>query len=172
MCEREDAEFMVHVYKLYEQEETFTAQDDVELNEPKVVMTREFKLPSVHTESLWDNLHYETELKQQLLHYISSAMLFADVNVNDRIINFNRMVLLYGPPGTGKTSLCKALAHKIAIRTGHRYTRAKWIEVNAHSLFSKFFSESGKTVMRLFQSIWEDIKDQDVFVCLLLGTLD
>lgn len=68
-------------------------------------------------------------------------MLFSDCGVDSNIISWNRLVLLYGPPGTGKTSLCKALAHKLAIRMGHRYTHGQLVEINSHSLFSKYFSE-------------------------------
>lgn len=46
-----------------------------------------------------------------------------------------------GPPGTGKTSLCKALAHKLCIRLADRFPCGQLVEINSHSLFSKWFSE-------------------------------
>ena len=46
-----------------------------------------------------------------------------------------------GPPGTGKTSLCKGLAQKLCIRLSDRFSYGQLIEINSHSLFSKWFSE-------------------------------
>lgn len=63
------------------------------------------------------------------------------------------------PAGTGKTSLCKALAQKLAIRLSHRFASAQLIEINAHSLFSRWFSESGKLVTRLFAHITEMVDE-------------
>lgn len=70
-------------------------------------------------------------------------MIFSQHNVNTNIISWNRVVLLYGPPGTGKTSLCKGLAQKLSIRMKNEYKVAEFIEINSHSLFSKYFSEVG-----------------------------
>lgn len=36
-------------------------------------------------------------------------------------LDFDSGAVIPGPPGTGKTSLCKALAHKLAIRLSDRY---------------------------------------------------
>ena len=63
------------------------------------------------------------------------------------------MVLLHGPPGTGKTSLCRALAQKLVIRLGDFFTSGQLVEINSHSLFSKWFSESGKLVQKMFTEI-------------------
>ena len=49
--------------------------------------------------------------------------------------------------GTGKTTICKALAQKVYIRNCERYSSGVLLEVNSHSLFSKWFSESGKNFL-------------------------
>merc|ERR1711940_444203 len=102
-----------------------------------------------------------------LLRFVATSLLLSDKGVDQNIVCCNRVILLHGPPGTGKTSLCKALAHKLSVRhfsaNFHRPSSAaiaeesvhfsKLIEINAHSLFSKWFSESGKLVSKLFQQI-------------------
>ena len=80
-----------------------------------------------------------------------------------------RVVLLHGPPGTGKTSLCKAIAQKLAIRLTHRFRSFQLLEINSHSLFSKWFSESGKLVLKMFQAVQSQLDDPDTFVIVLIG---
>lgn len=50
-----------------------------------------------------------------------------------------------------------------------RYTHGKLVEINSHSLFSKWFSESGKLVQRLFSMVTEMVDDEDGFVVILIG---
>mmetsp|Transcript_41067 Transcript_41067/g.95960 ORF Transcript_41067/g.95960 Transcript_41067/m.95960 type:complete len:322 (-) Transcript_41067:83-1048(-) len=129
-------------------------------------------LPAVEFHGLWDSLIYDTNVKKDLLEYASAAMLFSERGVDPTLISWNRVVLLHGPPGTGKTSLCKALAQKLAIRLSDRFPCGQLVEVNAHSLFSKWFSESGKLVMKLFQKIDDIVSDEDVFCCVLIDEVE
>lgn len=50
-----------------------------------------------------------------------------------------------------------------------RYHNARLLEINSHSLFSRWFSESGKLVQKLFSSITELVDEEDTFVVVLIG---
>ncbi|VAH33396.1 unnamed protein product [Triticum turgidum subsp. durum] len=132
----------------------------------------EWALPAKEFDGLWESLLYEVGLKQRLLRYAASALLFTERGVDPCLVSWNRIVLLHGPPGTGKTSLCKALAQKLSIRFNSRYSMCQLIEVNAHSLFSKWFSESGKLVAKLFQKIQEMVEEESNLVFVLIDEVE
>ena len=129
-------------------------------------------LPAKEFDGMWDSLIYDSSIKSNLVNYVQVAMQLADAGVDEHLVAFNRVVLLHGPPGTGKTSLCKALAHKLAIRLSSRYAHGMLLEISAHGLFSKWFSESGKLVTKLFTRIRELVADQDSFVVILIDEVE
>jgi len=131
----------VHVHRLYDDE---VAEEDA--GDGSTVAFQVWTLPATEFDGVWESLVYEDEVQPRLLRYVSAAMRFSELGVDPRVIGWNRVVLLHGPPGTGKTSLCRGLAHKLAVRLSDQYPAGHLIEVNAHSLFSKWFSESGKMV--------------------------
>eukprot|EP00884_Botryococcus_braunii_P000790 jgi/Botrbrau1/10711/Bobra.357_1s0013.1 len=139
--------------------------------EESVSAYKQWQLPAREFHTLWDSLVYESDVKQRLLQYADTALLFSERRVNANLVSFNRTVLLHGPPGTGKTSLCKALAQKLAIRFNHKY-QAQLVEVHGHSIFSKWFSESGKLVARLFAKIMELVEDQNSLVFVLIDEVE
>lgn len=129
-------------------------------------------LPHVSLHGLWEALVYGEDIKRRLLDYVYTAMLYTQKGVNVHVVGWNRVVLLHGPPGTGKTSLCKALAHQLSLRLRRSFVAYDLIEINAHSLFSKWFSESGKLVMKMFASIREFASDPTRFVCILIDEVE
>lgn len=163
-------EVRYHVYKLDTvQCSTDTMDGD---NEEDLPAFNSWQLPSEDFLGLWENLIYDTKVKEDTLNFVETTLLFSDRSINSNIINWNRVMLLHGPPGTGKTSLCKALAQKLSIRLGDRYSRGQLIEINSHSLFSKWFSESGKLVLKLFKKIREYLENSEYLVCVLIDEVE
>lgn len=73
--------------------------------EEEVTSALQWVLPSQELDGLWETLIYETQVKQNLLDFVTTTLLFADHGINPDIISWNRVVLLHGPPGTGKVTL-------------------------------------------------------------------
>uniref|UniRef100_H2LVI2 Pachytene checkpoint protein 2 homolog n=1 Tax=Oryzias latipes TaxID=8090 RepID=H2LVI2_ORYLA len=154
----------------------FTLNEDgpsmLSLEEEELSAANHWLLPAAEFHGIWESLVYETGIKSKLLDYVTTTIYFSDKNVDSNLISWNRVVLLHGPPGTGKTSLCKALAQKLSIRLSDRYSYGQFIEINSHSLFSKWFSESGKLVTKMFQKIQELIDDKEALVFVLIDEVE
>ena len=61
-----------------------------------------------------------------------------------------RTILFHGPPGSGKTTFSKSLAQTISQLFFTEYNSIILHEINSQSLYSKFYSESGKLVQKIF----------------------
>ncbi|XP_054159423.1 pachytene checkpoint protein 2 homolog [Oppia nitens] len=159
-------------YYFYQLNYESISSEDMECDEEQLPAAKHTILPSNEFHNLWESLVFSEHIKDYLLDFVLTSLIFADKGVDTKLINWNKVVLLHGPPGTGKTSLCRALAHKLSIRLRNKYKTSQLIEINSHSLFSKWFSESGKLVMKLFEKIKEYVELDDQLILVLIDEVE
>jgi len=140
----------------------------------EIIAATETSLPCKDFDGLWESLIFKHGIKSGLMEYIQTLIFLNEKNVNKKLISVNNLILLHGPPGTGKTSLCKAVAQKASTRLieSENFTSAVLMEINSHSLFSKWFSESGKLVQKMFEAIKLQMEDPDKFVVVLIDEVE
>ncbi|PYH99922.1 cytochrome c1 [Aspergillus ellipticus CBS 707.79] len=149
-----------------------TPDDSID-NEEDEFNARTLALPSMDLDGLWESLQFDQPIQSKLLSAISRMVSFSMRRLGKWTINWNRLILIWGPPGTGKTSFCRGLSQKLAIRLGKHYPRSKLFEINAYSLGSKFFGESGKLVSRMFENIELLLEEEeDTFVCVFIDEIE
>ncbi|KAK4293873.1 hypothetical protein Pmani_033458 [Petrolisthes manimaculis] len=167
-----DMNMVEAMYHLFRLETCGPSTEELDEDELDIPAATHWVLPSSEFDEIWENLIYDTPIKEQLLKFVQTTMLFSDKGLNKNIISWNKVVLLHGPPGTGKTSLCRALAQKLSIRLSSRYSYTQLVEINTHSLFSKWFSESGKLVQKMFTKITELAEDRHSLVVVLIDEVE
>ncbi|KAK4986386.1 hypothetical protein LTR50_005364 [Elasticomyces elasticus] len=141
-----------------------------EMDQPQARVTL---LPSRALSGAWDSLVYEDKIPARLLQFMTRMILLMKrPGLNLSIFNWNRLILLHGFPGTGKTTLCRALAQRLTIRLGRHYTSGKLVEINSHALLSKWFSESGKLVGKMFEDIQTMANEETTFICVLIDEVE
>ncbi|KAJ1347023.1 nucleolar component of the pachytene checkpoint [Parelaphostrongylus tenuis] len=131
-----------------------------------------WQLPCVEFENIWENLVYDNDLKNELLSYVHTLIKLSDKGADMKVINVNRLIILLGPPGSGKTTLCRGISQHLSIRLNSRFSSSVMVEINSHSLFSKWFSESGKLVLKMFDQIDELAEDAKCMVFVLIDEVE
>lgn len=162
----------VHCYFLHYDDQ----QDDIVDNDGEILsIATQTILPSIQFAHDWDSIIFDNvndNIKVTLLNFMKASVLFADNNVCPETVTSNRIILLYGPPGTGKTTICHGLAQKLSILYSDRFSNGIILEVNTHSLFSKWFAESGKMVKKLFDRLNNIAEDKSILVFVLIDEVE
>uniref|UniRef100_A0A0N4ZEV9 AAA domain-containing protein n=1 Tax=Parastrongyloides trichosuri TaxID=131310 RepID=A0A0N4ZEV9_PARTI len=142
-------------------------------NEGSTTCFSEMDLPHLSLDNIWDSLVFPEGIKRKIIGYTNSLLKFANSSISNDIVASNKFILFHGPAGTGKTSLAKAFAQKMSIRLNTIYKRSILLEINCHSLFSKWFSQSAKLVSQLFEKVLNTYAiNKNVMVFVLIDEIE
>ncbi|KAF7938323.1 hypothetical protein BELL_0283g00090 [Botrytis elliptica] len=133
---------------------------DFEYDEdPEIPSAEVFDMPHHDFDGCWEELIFDQNHKEDLSWMISNMLLLSAIAVPAKK-KMSPMALFHGsaplnlgPPGTGKTTLCQAIAQRLAIRLVEQFPHTKLIQVKTATLLSKYYSESASQVDDLLTKI-------------------
>ncbi|GAB7349582.1 hypothetical protein MBLNU459_g0274t2 [Dothideomycetes sp. NU459] len=165
-----EVKLVVHAYELYPSADQSPTDRRVLHNTSNEGPGRLTILPNVALARTWDSWTTSFSARRQLT--TGAVVLMRQPAVDLNALNFNRLVLFHGPPGCGKTTLCRAIAQKLAIRLDHHFATGRLFEINTQALSSKFYSESGRLVAQMFDRVLALAKDERQLICVLIDEVE
>ncbi|KAF7906618.1 hypothetical protein EAF00_000897 [Botryotinia globosa] len=134
-------------------EDPNAVDSDVEYDDdPEIPSAEVFDMPHHDFDGSWEELIFDQNHKEDLSWMISNMLLLSAIAVPAKK-KMSPMALFHGPPGTGKTTLCQAIAQRLAIRLVEQFPHTKLIQVKTATLLSKYYSESASQVDDLLTKI-------------------
>lgn len=88
-------------YYVYQMCEDSPQVDSVDEENDDVPASLNWQLPNSEFEGLWESLYLDDGLKEQLISYVQTTLLYSHHQVSAQVVRWNGIVLLHGPPGTG-----------------------------------------------------------------------
>ncbi|MCJ1257091.1 hypothetical protein MMC24_004916 [Lignoscripta atroalba] len=168
-----DVDLDVQVFELHSYDDGTTQPncDGAPAEESDLPEAKVTRLPNRALHGIWDSLIFDEPIPTRLLHF-TTRMQEMMKRCSGFLRSSSQLQKALMESGTGKTSLCQALAQKLSIRLSKQYGQTKLIEIHCHSLFSKYFSESGKLVAKMFASIESILDERDTFLYVLIDEIE
>lgn len=104
------------------------------------------KLPSKDYKNFWDNLILNEEEKFKGLDYLLFLENLEEKKISLKNMGINKCILISGPPGVGKSTLARALAQKLSIRTKPLFL----FDIDCSTIFSKYYGQSSVKIDEIF----------------------
>lgn len=127
-------------------------------------MVDQSDLPNSELEAAWTAIKIPESVRERLLAQSLLAFQLRQ-KFPFEVMPVHGLIVLSGMPGTGKTTLARGLANKVA--TALKGTKAKFIQIDPHSLNSSSLGRSQKEVTKLFNQVIPEYAGRQPCIVLL-----